>query len=372
MGIGQGGDSFPSRTRLMILGGVVAGAFSAWLLGQNVQFLTPRGEALVKRAEAGVSLAGASSGFALPFDGDSLTAGRPSQRTAGIAVPSWFSPSPLGVGPIIAPTSADDLRRLYQALDYRLAAVRRGDDFVPRIYVTGLPGDLHGIPETDSRKRLFMRTVLPLILLANEELRSRRGQLEDLVRAQRAGLELTLDDQAWLAALAETYEVEPGDIDGLLERVDEVPVSLAMAQAIVESGWGTSRFAQEGNALFGQRTWSAEHAAIVPERDKAVRVRAYGDLMSSVRAYMHNLNTHAAYRKLRQLRAEQRALGKRPEGYRLAGALTSYAEIDDYVERLRQLMRANKLAELERARLQSGALVRRFVPVVGPGVGSDG
>jgi Bax protein len=361
MGIGQGSES-SLRTRLIIFGGLMAGVVSAWALGPGAQHILPRGEGLVKQAEAGVL--GISAALPFSFTSERGSVERPRHRVAGIAAPTWFTPRPFGVGPIIAPTSADDLRRLYQALDYRLPAVLSGDTFVPRIYVTGLPADLPDIPEIDSRKRLFIRTVLPLVLLANEELRNRRGQLEDYVRAQRAGLELSLDDQAWLDALAQTYEVEPGDIDGLLQRVDEVPVSLALAQAIVESGWGTSRFAQQGNALFGQRTWSDAHDAIVPEGDKAVRVRAYDDLMSSVRAYMHNLNTHAAYRKLRRLRAEQRAAGKRPEGYRLAGALNSYAEIDDYADRLRQLMRANRLAELERARLQNGALVRRFVPIV--------
>ena len=235
---------------------------------------------------------------------------------------------------------------------------------MPRLYVTALPKDLEEIQEIDARKDLFIRSVLPLVLIANEELRSQRRQLVSILEEYEENGEISILDHAWLDALAEHYGLEHGQYDVLLRRVDEIPPSLAVAQAIVESGWGTSRFALEGNALFGQRTLPGSADGMAAQLDTDVRVKAFQDLMSSVRAYMYNLNTHQAYTDFRRLRAKEREENGQARGRILAGTLTDYAELEDYIGRLRSLIRVNNLAEFDRVYLSTGALAERILPPV--------
>src|SRR5690606_19969249 len=133
-----------------------------------------------------------------------------------------------------------------------------------------------------------------------------------------AGFPLADMQEARLASLAEEYGVPDRDIDKLLLKVDIVPPSLALAQSIEESGWGTSYFARTGNALFGQRGWGSDTPGMAPAVQKAgdtFRVRAFPWVLDAVKAYVHNLNTHPAYAELRRLRAEAREKGSPPSGY---------------------------------------------------------
>jgi Bax protein len=281
------------------------------------------------------------------------------RRRAALARPQLRGPAAslrTGASLILEPHSTEELTRALERAGFRLASVRKGDAEVPRLYVAALPPDLGEVSDVELRKRVFLRTVLPLVLLANEEIAQRRARLLALVARHEAGLDLSVADRAWLDALADLYDAERGDFATLKARVAEIPPSLALAQSIVESGWGTSRFAREGNALFGQRVWSDAAKALVPSRNRSVRVQAFLDLMDSVRSYMHNLNTHPAYAGLRAERARLAAEGEQPAGAQLVHGLEDYAELEDYVAKLRQLMRHNKLAELDAARLASRPL----------------
>jgi Bax protein len=203
------------------------------------------------------------------------------------------------------------------------------------------------------------------VLKANEEVATQRRRLLRIREEIARGHRLDAADRMWLAKMAERYGVEDGGMDALLRRVDIVPVSLALAQSIQESGWGTSRFARKGNALYGQRTWSENIPGLRPRRveDPDFKVRAYRELGDSVRLYLHNLNTHPAYAGFRERRAVMRAAGKSPDGYLLAATLTRYSEERAaYVEKLRALVRANKLRTLDDAELADGRFVRRVVP----------
>ena len=140
----------------------------------------------------------------------------------------------------------------------------------------------------------------------------------------------------------------------LLTRVDIVPTSLALAQAAEESGWGTSRFAAEGNAVYGQWTWGEK--AIVPEKQRKEMgnygIASFETLQESVCAYMINLNTHNAYADLRIKRASMRKKGEKITGYELAGQLTKYSERgEEYVTGLRSLMDYNQLKPTDDAYL---------------------
>jgi Bax protein len=220
---------------------------------------------------------------------------------------------------------------------------------VPRDFFTQIP-DSHLALSGTAQKESFIKIVLPLILASNEEISKRR---EAIRRA------FENDDRATLEKWAKLYKIDVTDQDNkalmtrLLERADTIPVALALAQAAVESGWGTSRFAIQGNALFGQWAWR-EQAGIRPldaSNDRAV-VRSFGSLLGSVRAYMHNLNTHSHYQKFRKARSALRNRPKAGEARILAKYLDRYAEIGEaYVKKLEVLIRSNDFSRFALAYL---------------------
>jgi Bax protein len=250
--------------------------------------------------------------------------------------------------------SVTALHDWFAELDYDLEHIRDGRAHVPPAYLASLPPDLGQVPETAKRKRLFFQAVLPLILRANQEILNDRRRLWQIRADQRLGRSVAAEDRLWLAAVAERYKVPADDIDVLIRRVDVVPPSMALAQAAEESGWGTSRFARLGNAIFGQWT-TAEGNGLIPhdrDEDKDHKVRAFGTLIDSVRAYMLNLNTHRAYRELRRARAALRRSGDPLNGLSLARFLMRYSERGDkYVDAIRAMIRVNGLERLDDARL---------------------
>lgn len=252
--------------------------------------------------------------------------------------------------------SSAELAALHDTLRYRWADVRTGDAPVPRVFLAALPPDLEEVPSVAERKRLFFKSVLPLVVMVNEVISAKRQRILEIRSLMDSGRQVSDRDRRWLETMCERYNVADEDLDALLLRVDIVPPSLALAQAAKESGWGTSRFAVTGNAIFGQRTWDG--GGLVPaERvdGETHQVRAFGSLMDSVWSYVHNLNSHAAYDAFRRERAAGRAeQGGTVEGYRLAGTLENYAETGaSYVDALRSIIRVNKLRVLDREPLQT-------------------
>ena len=256
----------------------------------------------------------------------------------------------------------------FNSTGYDLAAIRAAAKSVPRVYLDALPRDLVDVSSIEEKKRLFVQAVLPVVLRVNEELAAARWRAERLSDRLLWADALTPVDRAWLIAAAERYGTEPFDIPSLLKRLDVVPPSLALAQAAEESGWGTSRFAQEGNALFGQYTYKSV-TGMVPERrdaDQRHQVRRYDNLLEATRAYAHNLNTHHAYEKFRSLRSRLRQAGRPIAGYDLAGMLGHYsARGTAYIETIRQIIRQNRLGDFDRAWLNN----RQWTAVAGlPGL----
>ena len=202
----------------------------------------------------------------------------------------------------------------------------------------------------DAQKQSFIKFVLPLILAANDELLQRREAVKALIRA---------NDRNKLYQWAMLYRIDSENFNDfelaehLLRRVDTIPVALALAQAAVESGWGTSRFAQQGNALFGQWAWS-ETAGMRPlaaSNERAV-VRSFGSLLESVRAYMHNLNTHQNYKRFRDARYRLKPQAEAVKASSLATYLDSYAEIGQaYVKKLLAVMSSNNFDQYAEAKL---------------------
>lgn len=242
-----------------------------------------------------------------------------------------------------------------EALSYDLDAVIEGHGEVPRITLASLPSDIARIRETSERKAVFFKTVLPLVLQVNEKILSDRERLWNLATQMQAGTSVEAVDRLWLAVMASRYGVRRGDVSALLSRHDVVPPSLAIAQAATESAWGTSRFVQEGNAMFGQWTFTAKDAGIVPNgrtRGKTHRIRAFDSLYDSVASYVLNLNKHRAYKEFRQARADMRAKGQTLDGMRLASTLHRYSERGAaYVSELHSIIGGNDLTLFDGARL---------------------
>jgi Bax protein len=209
-------------------------------------------------------------------------------------------------------------------------------------------------PAGRTRKAEFFAFLRPLLEAENARIRAQRDRLERL--AARAPEDLDRSDRAWLRDLAREYHLEPAvdtpadQIEALRLRVDTVPVSLGLAQAAKESAWGTSRFAVEGNALFGQRCFEAG-CGLVPERRRqglSHEVRHFDSPATAVASYLRNLNTHRDYQTLRRLRAELRARGERVTGHRLAGTIARYSERRDaYIQEIRQMIHFNGLGPVD-------------------------
>ena len=194
--------------------------------------------------------------------------------------------------------------------------------------------------DTDTRKDLFVRTVLPLVVSENERLRARRERMLTLLTRLEDADSLAPQEQQWLRSVAETYRIEGDPITDadaqrkLRLRVDVVPADLALAQAALESGWGRSVYTRKHRDLFGM-------TALAPRKSKAPK---FATLRESVRVYMRTLNSHAAYKRFRVLRAKSRHEGKPLDGYHLADGLVNYsARGSGYVKKVRALIRANDL-----------------------------
>ena len=261
----------------------------------------------------------------------------------------------------VAPQNLDTLKAVFERHDYALPRIAAGEAAVPPIFVATLPNDWRSMEQADERKRMFVKPVLPLIVKANAAIRTDRERL--LTLAERAnGDPANLSDSAryWLNQLAQRYRLDSIDFDKLKQRVDVVPVSLALAQAANESGWGTSRFAREGNALFGQWTWEPNQG-IKPKEMQAGKgdyaVRRFDSLGASVAAYIHNLNTHSAYAPMRKKRASLRAANKPLSGAALAGGLIRYSQRGEaYVREIRGMISYNDFDRYDDSRLADAVL----------------
>jgi len=244
--------------------------------------------------------------------------------------------------------NASTIKQLFEDTNYTLKDVRE-KKLVKPVALTLLPAEIKMIESTKKRKDFFIQIVLPLILQENNNIRLDRKRLFSIInKSNNTDLE-----KKWLKKKYKQYGVSSKDLSTLKIRMDEIPVSLAIAQAAKETGWGTSRFAQEGNALFGQWTWSGE--GLKPkdaDKSQGHKVMKFNVLQASVRAYQRNLNTHSSYKNLRKARAELRDRGKPLDSLILVKYLNEYAETGEkYVEVLTQIINQNSLKDFDDAKL---------------------
>ena len=244
--------------------------------------------------------------------------------------------------------NAETTLNLFDDLGYDLKGIRAGQKVKP-IYLTKLPKDLKTLGDTKKKRELFIKIVLPLILNENDKITEDRKKLFKILGKNFN----TVGERVWLKRRFREYKIEDQDSGKLKMRMDIIPVSIAIAQAANESGWGTSRFALEGNALFGQWTWSKK--GISPKNkdpDQSHKVLQFQILKASVRAYKNNLNTHNAYKEFRETRAKLRQENKRIIGLDLTKYLKNYAAIGEkYVAIIEDIIENNSLTDFDKADL---------------------
>ena len=244
--------------------------------------------------------------------------------------------------------SASTIKQLFDDTGYSLADVRK-KKLVKPVALTLLPQEIKMIENTKKRKDFFIQIILPLIIQENNNIKLDRKILFGIINKNNN----TNSEKKWLDKKYKQYGVKSKDLSTLKIRMDEIPVSLAIAQAAKETGWGTSRFALEGNALFGQWTWSGE--GLKPkdaEKDEGHKVMKFNVLQASVRAYQRNLNTHSSYKDFRKARAEFRDQKKPLDSIELSKYLNKYAETgNQYIEVLQKIINQNKLKDFDDAKL---------------------
>jgi len=243
---------------------------------------------------------------------------------------------------------ASTIKQLYEDTGYKLEDIRK-NKLVKPVALDSFPLEIKMIENTNKRKEFFIQIVLPLILQENNNIKLDRKQLFNIINK----INNTNAEKKWLEKKYKQYGVPSKELSILKIRMDEVPVSLALAQAAKETGWGTSRFAQEGNALFGQWTWSGEGLKPKESNDnEGHKVMKFNVLQASVRAYQRNLNTHSTYKEFRLARAKLRDAGKPLDSITLSEHLDEYAETGEkYVEILKKIIKQNNLKDFDDAKL---------------------
>ena len=244
--------------------------------------------------------------------------------------------------------SASTIEQLFKETDYNLKDVRK-TKLVKPVRLSLLPNEMKMIESTEKRKNLFIQIILPLIIEENNRIKLNRKKLFSILNKNHN----SNAEKKWLNEKFKQYGVLNKDLSTLKVRMDEVPVSLAIAQAAKETGWGTSRFALEGNALFGQWTWSGEGIKPADADDNAThKVMKFKILKSSIRAYQRNLNTHSGYKEFRMARAALRDNRRNLDGLILATYLNRYAETGtEYVKIIKQIIKQNNLTDFDKVKL---------------------
>ena len=221
--------------------------------------------------------------------------------------------------------------------------------------ISELPDDFSEIQDVPTKKKLFYLVTLPLIYNTNTSIMQERRMVINIEK-KFARKELNKNETDEIIKLSKKYKLDYSEINTKLfrklkQRINIIPVSLALGQAIIESGWGQSRFATEGNALYGQWTTSEDKGIIPQDRDedKTHAVLKFKNLSESVEAYMFNINTHQAYYNFRVIRRiDERIKYTDPISMKVK-YLAAYAEIGDkYVDKLELIIASNNLQEFDR------------------------
>lgn len=230
---------------------------------------------------------------------------------------------------------------------------------VPRQEVKDVPHALHRESDYEEKQKMFVNTLLPLLLMENELIETKRKRMMRNFAALAQGENLDQQEQNWLRDLAAEYKVDQDPITNnnarreMIERVDIIPVDLALAQAATETGWGASHGALKDRDLFGMTALRARR--VKTSSGRFVRAPKFSSLREAVHTYIHNLNSHNAYKSLRAMRTKLRAEQKPIQGGAVADGLLKYStRRGQYVQQIRSMIRQNNFNRYINARLLPG------------------
>jgi len=252
---------------------------------------------------------------------------------------------------VVKANTLHELQAIFQELDYDWKRLDRG---VPSFILTGFPQDIGQGNDITLKKEAFFMGLLPMVLISNEEIAQQRATAMRLFKLQQQRT-LSSAEKSTLAQLAASYKVkgnvlnEPDKQAELIKRMDIIPPSLVLAQAANESAWGSSRFARLGNNLFGEWTFTPGTGIVPKGRPPGANyeVRKFSSIYASIKSYMKNLNTNAAYRELRSIRADLRKANKEIDGLSLAFGLKRYSQRGGaYINEIQSMIRQNSLHNL--------------------------
>ena len=246
-----------------------------------------------------------------------------------------------------------DIKAIFASYDYDLKEIRKGYTPVPKLFLSSLPDDLDQISNTNERKKIFISIILPLILQVNENIMKDRRQLSEIMFSMETTREMDNQERTWINKKLKEYRIQTFDLPELYSRMNIIPPSLAISQAAIETGWGTSRFATEANALYGQWTWDDEKGMVPLKRrdDQSHSIKVFDDLMSAVRGYALNLNTHPVYEDFRIERRKYKNPREIDVGDLLI-TLIFYSELGyEYIDNLNSIIRVNRLRQFDAAKL---------------------
>lgn len=251
-------------------------------------------------------------------------------------------------------TSYRKMQQLFLDSGYDLEKIRNKEMDVPRIFIKSLPDDFNMIESPKEKKDLFIKFLLPLILKKNEELKIGREKLLKIQEKIEQNKKLSDYDKSFLDYVQQEYKTETGDIKDILVKLDEISVSMALGQAIQETGWGESRFLIKGNSIFAEWTWGGE--GMLPRARKIGlihRIKTFPTLYDSVNSYANNLNRTRYYAGFRRMRARLREQGKPLFGRWLMSSMVHYStEKDKYILDVKRIIRDNHLDDFNEVKLQ--------------------
>lgn len=251
-------------------------------------------------------------------------------------------------------SSSTELELFFDKAGYTLKQTHQSHT-IPQIFTTNLPSDLNKLA-VKNKTALFIRSLLTSVIKVNTDILNVRKEVEKLATKNEKGESLTSDEKVWLHEIAISFHADPTNFHDLLTRIDILPVGLVMAQAIDESGWGTSHFAIVGNALYGQHLGKGSKGSFITTPGGHVKVASFDNLYHSTASYIHNLNTTKAYQSLRTKRATMRLQHGKITGYNLADALLSYSELGQhYVDTLKWLIKHYDLDDFNTTTFQKSS-----------------
>jgi len=248
---------------------------------------------------------------------------------------------------------------LFEDVQYDLKKVRFEKRVRP-IYFTQFPKDLDEISNVQLKKETFIKIILPLVVAENQKILNDRYKLSKILKKKEN--RRNTKEKLWLNNKFKEYKVKNNEPSELNKRMDIIPISIALAQAAKESGWGTSRFALEGNAIFGQWTWTGSGIAPLDRsEEKKHKILKFPILRASVKAYKNNLNTHKGYKVFREKRSILRKKKKTISGLSLIHTLENYAETGkEYTKILSQIINQNSLSDFENVILANTVVKREL------------